>query len=385
MPNARQDPAPIEGFFRPTRRAPTPRYLLLAAALSPALIAAGIFLAAWLLIVAGIAAGLLPLIARRYSRRQQQVLVSLAAETLSVRGGGYDITALAPFRFKTGVERNAAAGRQPERCFLRMVLDAHGRPLVFEELVPAGYIPPPLAEITGLSSALGMAELTSLSPYPGTLWALIERMESLQASNVSSARTAEIESLYRIGRQELAEKQPDAAIETFSAIIRQQADAPEAYFNRAAARYAANRDLPKALNDLTTALRLNPGQYQAFRLRGLIHARQGNWAGLRDDCSAAINVQPKRAELYHLRGMACYQLQDFEAAAADFDLAIQLEPERHESYYNRGLTRRKQGDLAGALADFQAALRLHPASPEAQRELEALQAQMEQSQLIAES
>ena len=241
-----------------------------------------------------------------------------------------------------------------------MVIDAHGKPLVFEEQVLAGYAPPPLEEIVGISSALGVAELTSLTPYPGTLWALIERLRSLEKSTGRARADERIQSLTRIAERHLSHKRYSEAIEIYSTIIRQAPDAASAYFGRGSARYFARRDLDKAVNDLTTTLRLDPQRHEVYRLRALARAALGDWISLRDDCSAALQFLPPTAELYNLRGTACYRLEDYEGAMADFEAAIKLKPARPESYYNRGLARQQAGRSREALADFEHALRLNP-------------------------
>ena len=109
-------------------------------------------------------------------------------------------------------------------------------------------------------------------------------------------------------------------------------------------------------------------------------ARQGDWAGLRDDCSLALQYYPNSAELHNLRGTACYRLQDFAAALSSFEEAVRLDASRHESFYNRGLAKQRQGKLADAIEDFQQALNLNPAFVEAQRNLQAARRQLARRQ-----
>lgn len=305
-----------------------------------------------------------------------RVKVRLAGADFTIHGDGYAIRLEAPFRFKTGVERKAAAANEDETCFIRMVIDVHGKPLVFEEQVLAGYYPPQLAEIAGLSSALGLAELTSLTPYPGALWSLIEGLESLTQAGPVAEPEDKVDSLYRIGRRQLDENDFLEAVETFGALLRLRPDSAAAYYSRGAARYHARTDLDKALNDLTTALRLEPSQYKAYRMRGLVKGRQGDWAGQRDDCSMALRYHPTSAELHNLRGTACYRLKDYDAALANFDDAIRLDATRHESFYNRGLARHRLGKLAEAIEDFQQASNLNPAFVEARQNLQRAQQQL---------
>lgn len=307
--------------------------------------------------------------------RTKRVKVRLANAVFTVSGDGYSIQLAAPFRCKTGVERNLPADRDQETCFIRLVIDVHGKPLVLEEQVLTGYVPPPLDEIVGISSALGVADLTSLAPYPGTVWALIEQIRSQEGSTEPVQAGEAIHSLIRIGERQLANQQYIEAIATYSTVIRQAPNSAAAYFGRGSARYFARRDLDKAVNDLTTTLRLDPQRNDVYRVRALARAAQGDWTRLRDDCSAALQFLSQTAELYNLRGTACYRLEDYAGAMADFASAIKLEPRRPESYYNRGLARQQAGRHREALADFEHALRLDPEFEPAARSLDAINKQ----------
>ena len=386
MPGDDSAQAPlVGGYFRRTtdkraRRFSGPLLILLLL-----LAAAAFALRSPLLLAAMLPAGLLFVFSYKRKTPFKRVNVLLKDAVLTIAGDGYDLRLEAPFRFKTGVERILAADQEDELCFVRLVIDVHGKPLVLEEPVLAGYFPPQLEEVVGKSSALGIAELTSLTPYPGALWSLIESLEEFTQVGAANDLEANIESSYRIGRQQMARKDYLEAIETFSGLLRQRPDSAPAYYNRGAARYHARIDLDKAINDLTTALRLEPNQYKAYRMRGLVRAQQDDWAGLRDDCSLALQFHPTSAELHNLRGTACYRLSDYEAALASFEDAVRLDRGRHESFYNRGLARHRQGQLAEAIADFQQALKLNPAFVEAQRNLQTARQQLARRQAKSRS
>ncbi len=379
-----QAPA-IEGFFRRTQTTRARRFALPLLILVLLLASAAAVLRLPLLLAVAIAVA--PFLVLSFTRKTplKRVKARLKGSVLTVLGDGYDIQLEAPFRFKTGVERILAPENDDELCFVRMVIDVQGKPLVFEEQVRAGYFPPQLEEIVGQSSALGIAELTSLTPYPGALWSLIEGLEMITEVSAVADLEANIESSYRIGRQQMADKDYLEAIATFSGILRQRPDSASAYYSRGAARYHARIDLDKAINDLTTALRLEPNQYKAYRMRGLARAQQGDWAGLREDCSLALQFHPTSAELHNLRGTACYRLQDYDSALESFNDAVRLDAKRHEFFYNRGLARHRQGELAEAIDDFQQALSLNPSFVEAQRNLHTARRQFARSQARARS
>lgn len=370
----------IEGFFKRAQVRPVRPYSLPLLILLIILLLGAVIWRSPALLATAFAAGALLIVTLTRKSIVKQVKVRLAGSEFTVEGDGYDMRVEAPFRFKTGVERNPATEKDEESCFVRMVIDVQGMPLVMEEQVQAGYYPPQLDEIVGISSALGIAELTSLTPYPGTLWSLIEGLEALTQASPAAEFEDSVESLFRIGRQQLADKDYVEAIETFSALLRQRPDSAPAYYSRGEARYHARTDLDKAVNDLTTALRLEPNQHKAYRLRGLARARQGDWAGLRDDCSLALQFNPTSAELHNLRGTACYRLKDFDGALANFNDAVRLDASRHEALYNRGLARHRQGNLSGAFEDFQQALKLNPDHIEAQRNMQTIRKQLARRQ-----
>ena len=303
----------------------------------------------------------------RLSKRQRIVRLRMDARSLSITGHGYDIQLEAPFRYKTGIQRIPPQGKEDETCFVRAVIDVRGKPLVLEEQVLAGRMPPKLDEILGLSSALGIAELTSRAPFPGTLWSVIRRLDSLRQDHDTEQLDSNIATLFKLGERQMSERIYSEAIKTFTSIIRLSPDSALAYYSRGAARYYHRSELEKAVNDLVTSLRLEPDQYNCYRMLGLIHAQLGEWVAMREDCTRAIQLLPNSAELYNLRGSACYRLQDYHAALDNFEQSLRLNGSRYEAYFNRGLAKQQLGLMNEALADFRHTLQLNPEFAAAKR------------------
>ncbi len=370
---------PVDGYFRSVQgRRPNRRIIPVSIALL--LLGAAGLLAQSPTLLAAAAAGfaLVLLLLTRSKAEPENIHITLTGAELTIRGGGYGMQLRAPFRFKTGVERRPATDRLDETCYVRMVIDAQGKPLVLEEQVLTGNFPPPLDEITGESSALGVPDLASLTPFPGTLWALIERLEAMSQTTAPSEGSGQVKSLYDLGKEQMMRRDYSEAISTYSAIIRQRPDSALAYFSRGSALYHAREELDKAVNDLTTALRLDPKRGEAYRIRALTHARLGDWTSMRADCSSALQHEPDQPELFNLRGTACYRLQDYDAALSNFERAVELDAARYESFYNRGLARQRLGLLAEALEDFQQALNLSPSFVDARQSSDALRQQLAQ-------
>jgi len=371
--------APIEGYFRRSKQTYYWNLLFsLAVVLGSIVIVIGLMEQQMIMVVGAIVVMVLVGLVTLRQQSRQMVKLTLADGLLVIKGGGYHIEMQAPFRYQTGVERIRATRRTPEFYYVRMVLDVYGKPLVLEEQVPSGIQPPKLDEIFGVSSALGIAELSSVNQYPGTLWSIIQQLGAKATAGQREQVKRDIESLYRIGGQQLNAGHYGEAIKMFSEIIRLTPDSPYPYYNRGMARYYQRRDFDKAITDLTTALRLKPKFDKAYRMRGLVKAEQGDWAGLRDDCTSAIKLKPNDSELYNMRGGACYRLQDYQSALADFDRAIQLDNTKPEPYHNRGLVKQRLGNLDGALADFRQALHWNPVFELARKSIERVEYEKQQ-------
>lgn len=365
---------PVEGYFRRSKQSMLRIVIFLLTLLIGGIVAVmGMIEQEPVATVGAITAVIIVGILTWRRSRNQIVSVHLADGKLLIKGAGYHIHLQAPFRYQTGVQRIRATGRTPEYHYVRMVLDVYGKPLVFEEQVPSGVQPPKLSEITGVSSALGIAELSSVKYFPSTLWSLIQEFDAMIAQIDPDQIERDIESLYRTGEHQLNTKSYYGAIQTFSEIIRLTPESPYPYYNRGMAHFYHGQNYDKAIRDLTTAIRLRPKFDKAYRMRGLVRAEKGDWAGLRDDATEAIRLNSTDADLYNIRGGACYRLKDYQAALTDFDRAIQLNNNIPEPYHNRGLVKQRLGNLDGAIVDFERAMTLNPFFESARKSLERAQ------------
>lgn len=92
------------------------------------------------------------------------------------------------------------------------------------------------------------------------------------------------------------------------------------------------------------------------------------------DYTGAIKRNPKDSEAYRLRGYAEYQDEDLDRAIADYTRAVELDPTSHVAYWNRGLARTKKGEYGAALKDIQKASELQPNEPVYQHDIEQIKA-----------
>ncbi len=373
---------PVEGYFRRSKQSMLwIAIFLLTLVLGVAIAVIGAMKQEPIATIGAISAVIIVGLLTWRQSRHQLVRVYLANDKLLIKGAGYHIQLQAPFRYQTGIQRIRATGRTPEYHYVRMVVDVYGKPLVFEEQVPSGVQPPKLNEILGVSSALGIAELSSIKYFPSTLWALIQEFDAMLAQIDLDQVERDIESLYRTGEHQLNTKSYYGAIQTFSEIIRLTPESPYPYYNRGMAHFYHGQNYDKAIRDLTTAIRLRPKFDKAYRMRGLVRAEKGDWEGLRDDTTEAIRLNSTDADLYNIRGGACYQLKDYQAALTDFDRSIQLNSNIPEPYHNRGLVKQHLGNLDGAIADFERAMSLNPFFESARKSLERAQYEKKQQDI----
>jgi tetratricopeptide (TPR) repeat protein len=118
--------------------------------------------------------------------------------------------------------------------------------------------------------------------------------------------------------------------------------------------------LPDALGLCTQALELDPGQPEAYALRGQVHYHSGLPPQAAADCTAAIDRGFRHPEVYFIRAVALDGAGQAEEALADCSMALHLNPEHAGAFNSRGLIRGRLGRLDEARGDFSEAIRLEP-------------------------
>ncbi|MDG2130776.1 MAG: tetratricopeptide repeat protein [Fuerstiella sp.] len=117
-----------------------------------------------------------------------------------------------------------------------------------------------------------------------------------------------------------------------------------------AGRYAV------AVEAISQAIGLNPGDFRLFRLRADIYSLIGEYANARADYSLAIRTEPGNAELRNIRGYFLMSRGLSKEAVADFDTALQLDPEFAAAWNNRGLVDLAKQDYEAAVTNFDRAV-----------------------------
>lgn len=145
----------------------------------------------------------------------------------------------------------------------------------------------------------------------------------------------------------------------WSHVVRQMPGLSRGYQNRSVA-YERKGDLPRALEDLNTALSLTPRDATIYHNRGVAFARAGQFDRALGDFNAALSLTPSDAVVLHDRGRTFLAKEEMGRAIEDFSAAIAGKSDYASAYYNRGIAFARKGDLDRAVADFDAVLRLDP-------------------------
>ena len=112
-------------------------------------------------------------------------------------------------------------------------------------------------------------------------------------------------------------------------------------------------------------LELNPRQFDALHLLGVIARQQGDAAGAVALISQAIAVDDAQANAHCNLGVALLDLGRADDALASHDHALALNPSYALAWSNRGNALRKLGRLDEALDSYQRALQIQPTYAEA--------------------
>jgi len=140
-----------------------------------------------------------------------------------------------------------------------------------------------------------------------------------------------------------------------SADRRKEADARM----RMGVTYLDQRNLPMAMQELTKASELDPGNAEVDMALGLVYQARGDMSKAEEYLRRAIDKKPDYADARNnlgivLAGRKAWNeaIREFEAAASN---VMYTTPER--AYFNLGETYRAKGDPANAEASYRQALR----------------------------
>jgi len=229
--------------------------------------------------------------------------------------------------------------------------------------------PARIAAITDLNEAV------ENDPELSSAYVFIARLQLLPGGDVKQARKMidaaldskltddETRAKALTLRSAFAEK-PAARVADLDEAIRLNPGDPQAFRLRAAAKLSANKPA-ESVADFDEALKIAPNHAATHEARGLALAAQGNFAEARKSLSRAGQLLPQSPAPVILRGRVNLQAGDHKAAIADADEALKITPDLPEGLLLRSRARQAAGDNKGALADVEKLLSRFPDAPSA--------------------
>ena len=128
----------------------------------------------------------------------------------------------------------------------------------------------------------------------------------------------------------------------------------------------------EAITELTSALKIEPGNPEVVYSLGVALARMGRTAEAIARFQAAIVSRPGMTEVRMELGSALVQQGRWEEALAEFREEARLNPANADALSNLGMVQGQQGLLDQAIGSYQAALVIRPDNPDAQGNLGTL-------------
>jgi tetratricopeptide (TPR) repeat protein len=186
----------------------------------------------------------------------------------------------------------------------------------------------------------------------------------------------------------------DPAVVACDRLVRAHPQWLEAYLLRAGL-YGQMRGYAKAITDLDRAIELRPDDFRAYHFRARLRAESGELEGALADLERWADARPKRRLTVFLRGRVRAKMHDYDRAIADFseaifrtnaplplapggggafvpgdvfphlDLPVFMTFPLSHVYIERGEAYLAMGDLTRALDDAEHAARLDPAAERA--------------------
>ncbi|HTZ75743.1 MAG TPA: tetratricopeptide repeat protein [Candidatus Aquilonibacter sp.] len=175
-----------------------------------------------------------------------------------------------------------------------------------------------------------------------------------------------------LGEVLMDQGEPQQALVEYEAAARDMPDSSIVHYNLGAVLQSQDR-LDDAAREYKNAIiheTAAPMLWNEYDNLGGVFARMNRLDDADAAFSAAIKVEPGDMQAYKNRGLVEYAQGNFPAARADFAQAVRLTPDA-QTYYWLGRLAESAGSPNEAAADYQSALRLEPNFDAARKQLEA--------------
>lgn len=176
----------------------------------------------------------------------------------------------------------------------------------------------------------------------------------IKLTNAQSAKTLSAKN-YNNALQAVANHQENKALTYLDQAINYLPQFESAYLLRAKILLSMGNDT-SALNDITTALRLNSGTGEANYLQGYYCLAKQQYTAALDNFTKASFLGYKTPVISYYTGIAHYCNKEYKEAADFYSKALSEKPNQVNVMHDRALAYSKLGDTIHADADFRSAI-----------------------------
>jgi len=215
------------------------------------------------------------------------------------------------------------------------------------------------------SKLIARAQMTTVDIagrlQPGGNWQQAKKEALADLERAITLDAAQPEAHYMIARLNLLPggdlKRVSKAVDE---VIRLSTDEPRLQASALTIRARLQKDPKKQLADLNEAIHLVPGDVDALRKRGLLHAGLGKLELALADFQAAIKINPKHAPTYEAQAMVLRDLKRYDQAIVSLDRAREIQPQSISRLALRVEIQALQSNFEAALHDLNRALAERP-------------------------
>ena len=124
--------------------------------------------------------------------------------------------------------------------------------------------------------------------------------------------------------------------------------------------YATQRRFDEGAREVAAAIRLKPGDAEAWNNLGALRRQQGRADEALSSYRRALELRPGFAEVHHNIGLLLASVGRLEEAAEEFGEALRLKPDSADVHNALGITWARLGRMPDAVREFQEAVRIDP-------------------------
>ena len=158
------------------------------------------------------------------------------------------------------------------------------------------------------------------------------------------------------------------ALEEMSRAVGLRPGDPEPYIQRAAINRDSGR-LPQAVDDYNSAIVIDPGNPSIRYNLAQVLQDAGDYPAAVREYRKAIDLDPHMIEAYNNLGVAYRMMKDYENAVRSFTKVIEIDPRHIKAYNNLGAALAEGGETDAAIQYFREAIRRDPSYPHSYKNL----------------